>query len=207
VKHHPSHRQGFTLAEVAVTVLIVGTMLIYLLQGLNTTKMLAAHTRNTKLARELAVYKLGQIGSGLYQEDIDRGIGGTFSEEGYPEFTYEVVVGDNTFLDQPADDRLQRPFDSWAPRDSSSSSSRSSETDKEEDEEVEEPFEKVRIRITFPKLKEFKNELTMERWFPWTQVYGASEEETDAGNSSANAGSGTGTGSGGSGGSGGSTKP
>jgi prepilin-type N-terminal cleavage/methylation domain-containing protein len=192
VKRRTASQQGFTLAEVAVTVLIVGTMLIYLLQGLSTTKMLAAHTRNTKLARELAVYKLGQIGSGLYQEDIDRGISGTFSEEGYPDFTYEVVVGDETFIDQPVDDRVQRPFDSWAPRDSSttrtSPSTRETDAESETDEEVEEPFEKVRIRISFPKLKEYKNELTMERWFPWAQVYGSSEEEDAAEKGSTKAG-------------------
>lgn len=210
MKPRTALRKGFTLAEVAVTVLIVGTMLIYLLQGLNTTKMLAAHTRNTKLARELAVYKLGQIGSGLYQEDIDRGISGTFSEEGYPEFTYEVVVGDETFLDQPVDDRIQRPFDSWAPRDPGTSSTRTStgETNSESDteEEAEEPFEKVRIRITFPKLKEYKNELTMERWFPWAQVYGPAEEDAAAGSGSAASGTNAG-GSNSAGSNSGSTKP
>ncbi|MEY2785844.1 MAG: hypothetical protein RL277_2056 [Planctomycetota bacterium] len=210
MKRHAASRQGFTLAEVAVTVLIVGTMLIYLLQGLNTTKMLAAHTRNTKLARELAVYKLGQIGSGLYQEDIDRGISGTFSEEGYPDFTYEVVVGDEAFLDQPVDDRLQRPFDSWAPRDSDTSGTRTSsgdsDSESETEEEAEEPFEKVRIRISFPKLREYKNELTMERWFPWAQVYGPSEEEAAAGSESAASGTNTG-GSNASGSNSGSTKP
>lgn len=174
---------GFTLAEVAVTIVIVGTMLVFLLQGLNSTKMLAAHTRNSKLARELALLKLGQIGSGLFQEDIDRGITGTFAEEGYPDFTYEVVVGDEAFLDQQLDDRgQQRAFDSWAPRDTR-------ETEEEEnEEEIEEPFEKVKIKITFPKLKEFKNELILEQWFPWAQVYGESEEETEG---SANSSSGT----------------
>lgn len=207
-------KAGFTLAEVAVTVLIVGTMLVYLLQGLNATKMLAAHTRNTKLARELATLKLGQIGSGLYQEDIDRGISGTFAEEGYPDFTYEVVVGDEAFLDQPQEDRLLRPFDSWAPRDARSSSAASSSstdpsrsTSEDEEEEVEEPFEKVKIKVSFPKLQEYKNELILERWFPWEQVYGKSEEETAAAAGSSGTASGTGTGTGSSGSGGGTSKP
>lgn len=189
---------GFTLAEVAVTIVIVGTMLIYLLQGLNGTKLLAAHTRNSKLARELAMVKLGQIGSGLFQEEIDRGLSGSFAEEGYPDFGYEVVVGDEAFRDKPktSNDR----FDSWNPPDKDTSSSSSSDsTDKQDEDKVEQPFEKVKIRITFPKIQEFQNELVLEQWFPWTQVYGEKDQQQNGSASGDAAGSNaTGTGNGGS---------
>ena len=179
-------RAGFTLAEVAVTIVIVGTMLIYLLQGLNGTKLLAAHTRNTKLARELALEKLGQVGSGEFQEDIESGLVGSFAEEGYPDFSFEVIVGDESFRElDPARGR----FDSWNPP------NREEKTSEEEEAEIQQPFEKVKIRITFPKIQEFQNELILEQWFPWTQVYGKTDEEAAAGTQDPASGQPDGTGS------------
>ena len=162
-----SRRRGFTLAEVAMTIVIMGIGLVLVLQGLNTAKLTAAHTRNYKLARELALLTIGQVESGLFQDEIDEiGLSGSYADEGHPDFSYEIVVGDETF-EQPTGDEA---FDSWAPRDED-------ETDEEEDEETEEPFEKVKVKITFPKAQEFSNELVLERWIPWKQVYGESEEE------------------------------
>jgi prepilin-type N-terminal cleavage/methylation domain-containing protein len=165
-----ARREGFTLAEVAVTIVIVGAMLLYLLQGLNGTKLLAAHTRNLKLSRELALQKLGQVGSGLFQEDIDKGLTGSFADEGYPDFSYEVVVGDETFRDQQDEVESGR-FDSWNPP------NRDEEPTDPDEEPIEKPFEKVRIRVTSPKIQEFSNQLTLELWFPWVQVYGEPEED------------------------------
>lgn len=107
-----ARRAGFTLAEVAVTIVIVGIGLVLVLQGLNTAKITAAQTRNEKLARELALYTLGQVESGLYQEDIESGLSGNYSDLGYAAFGYEVVVGDEAFTDVDPN----APFDSWKPR-------------------------------------------------------------------------------------------
>lgn len=156
-------RSGFTLAEVAVTIVIVGIGLVMVLQGLNTAKISAANTRNTKLARELALLTLGQVESGLFQDDIENGLVGTYAEEGYPEFSYEVAVGDKTFREKDQNGG----YDNWAPKDSDK---------KKDDEAAEEPYEKVKIRITFPKINVFSNELILERWMPWTQVYGETSD-------------------------------
>ena len=59
-------RSGFTLAEIAVTIVIVGIGLVLVLQGLNHSKMTAAHTRNMKLARELGHLTMGQVEAGIY---------------------------------------------------------------------------------------------------------------------------------------------
>lgn len=164
--------RGFTLAEVAVTIVIVGIGLLLVLQGLNTGKLTAAHTRNYKLSRELALLTLGQVESGEYQEDISSGLHGSYADEGYPDFTFDVVVGDETFRQKNADGT----FDSWEPR-----PKKNDPQDKDkQDEEKEQPFEKVKIRITFPKLREFgenANELILERWIPWKQVYGETEDD------------------------------
>lgn len=165
MKSRPGRRRaGFTLAEVAITIVIVGIGLVMILQGLNGVKLLAAQTRNYKLARELGLLTLGQVESGLFQEDVEDGLIGTYAEEGYPDFAFEVGVGDEAFPER----REDGGFDSWAPRDS--------DEEEDEDEEAEEPFEKVRVRVTFPQIQEYSNELVLERWVPWKQVYGESEE-------------------------------
>ena len=42
-----------------------------------------------------------------------------------------------------------------------------------------EPYERVSIRVTFPKLSEQPNEITLERWIPWDQVYGVDEDAAE----------------------------
>lgn len=164
----PSRRPagGFTLAEVAVTIVIVGLALVIMLQGLNTAKVTAAHTRNSKLASELARLTLGRVASGMFQEDIDTDayLAGSYADEGYPEFSWELITGEEAFGD-PEDDRDR--FDSfrWDERE-----------DQEEDEEAEKPFEKVKVRVIFPTMRELSNELILEEWIPWKQVYGEEED-------------------------------
>ena len=162
---------GFTLAEVAVTLLIVGLVLVLMLEGLNLAKLTAAHTRNSRLARELGLLTLGQIEAGLFWEDHDSGRGGTYAEEGYPDFLYEIALGEDTFLEPEGDE----PFDNWAYE-----RELALERYEEDDEEqVEQPYEKVRVKVTFPPLREFSSDVVLERWIPWAQVYGEDEETTD----------------------------
>jgi prepilin-type N-terminal cleavage/methylation domain-containing protein len=179
-------RSGFTLAEVAVTIVIVGIALVLVLQGLNASKITAAHTRNQKLARELGLFTLGQIESGLLRDDLETGMAGNYAEEGYAEFTWEVAVGDDALREPDQDGK----FDSWAP------TAAEEDAKEDEDEDAEEPFEKIRVRVMYPKIQEFSNELTLERWIPWTQVYGEAEGENASKNAKASKGGGaTGAGS------------
>jgi type II secretory pathway pseudopilin PulG len=171
-----SARAAFTLAEVAVTIVIVGIGMLMVLQGLNTAKMAAAQTKNLKLSRELALLTLGQISSGQFQEDIENGLHGSYAEEGYPDFEYEVVVGDDTFQTTPEDGA----FDSWRPRTTTRESDKKDDEKKKDQED--QPYEKVKIKVTFPTFRvekeELKHELVLEQWIPWTQVYG--EKDPDA---------------------------
>jgi hypothetical protein len=161
-----------------VTILIVGIGMLLVLEGLNTAKMTAAHTRNLKLSRELALLTLGQIASGQFQDDIENGLQGSYAEEGYPDFSYEVVVGDETFKDN---NQESGRFDSWVKRDDTKAAKKKDQKDADP-KDKEEPFEKVKIRVTFPQIhiaqKQLKNELVFEEWMPWKQVYG--EKETDS---------------------------
>jgi prepilin-type N-terminal cleavage/methylation domain-containing protein len=162
-------KAGFTMAEVAVTLLIVGIAMVLVLQGLSTAKMQAAHSHNKKAARELALVTLGEIASGLYWEDMNDTLSGTYAEEGYEAFHWEVRFGDESFVDD--DDDLEDKWDSDYGDD-----------DEEADEEAEEPFERVKIRVVYPSFHingEELDELLLEQWIPWTQVYGEDEEEAE----------------------------
>ena len=163
-------RGGFTLAEVAVTLAVVGLALVWMLQALNTAKVTAAQTRNVKLARELALLTLGQLESGQYREEIDDDeVQGTYAEVGYPDFSFQAVIGEAN-LPPPANDPA---FDNWLEE-------RRQAQDKKDDkeEEVEQAYERVQVRVTFPQLLEMPNELVIERWLPWSLVHPSEEDQT-----------------------------
>ncbi len=172
--HLRSARGGFTLAEVAVTIVIVGIGMLWVLQGLNTAKMSAVQTKNLKLSRELALLTLGQIASGQYQDDIQNGLHGTYAEEGWPAFAFDVVVGDDTFQTRSND----ATFDSWAPKPDAKKDDKKAEDPKDQ---IDQPYEKVKIKVTFPTIQiekeQLKHELVLEEWIPWKQVYGEKEDD------------------------------
>ncbi len=164
-------RPGFTLAEVAVTIVIVGIALVLCLQGLNGAKLQAAWTRNFKLARELGSVTLGEVASGLYSEDIADGLSGTYSDADYSEFSYEVVAGDDELSDTNDEDNGR--YDSWNRDDEND--------DEEDDEEAEEPYEKIKVRVRFPEIGDYPAEVILEQWIEWTLVYGEEEDDTSPG--------------------------
>ena len=167
-------RAGFTLVEIAVTLLIISVGLTMCVESLFVAKHQASHTRNLKLARELGTMTLGQIESGIYQDEIQSGWSGSYAQEGYVDFYFEVLLGEEAF-EETEPEQLNDYHDSFADR----RERREDEArDRDEDEEdVEEPYEKVKLRVSFPQTKEFKNYLILESWMPWEQVHGATEED------------------------------
>ena len=163
-------RAAFTLVEVAVAILIVGIALTLVLQSLNVAKLRAKQTQNLKLAHELGALTMGRVSAGLYQEEIDSYYTGSYSEDGYPDFSFEIVLGDNTFPETNEDDYGPR-FDNWYDE----------EDIEDDDEEAREPYEKIRVRVSFPRLSEYSNQLDLERWIPWDQVYGEEDLELPGG--------------------------
>ena len=163
-------KAAFTLVEVAVTILIVGIALTLVLQSLNTSKLRAKQTQHLKIANELGSLTMGRVSAGLYREEVDTYLSGSYSEEGYPEFTFEVTFGDTQFPSSDDNEPGAR-FDNWYDEE---------EEYDDEDEEETEPYEKVKIRITFPALSEYSNQIEMERWIPWAQVYEEEEGEGEA---------------------------
>ena len=173
-----ARKAGFTLAEAAVTIALVALTLTVLLQSLEGSKFMAGNTRDQKIARELALQTLGEIEAGMWQEEIEYTRSGNYSDEGHHLFWWELAVGDESFSDAPEQDE-DAPFDNWAYREER----RLEQEDysDEDEEEATEPFEKVRIRVTFTEFGDLPSELTLERWIPWEQVYGEAEEEEDGG--------------------------
>jgi len=180
MKHRPAHaRAGFTLAEVAVTLLIVSFGLLLVSQGLSNAKMLAAETHYRKVARELGLVTLGQVESGLFWEELDGGgdsLTGSYAEEGYEDFSYELVVGDEDFRDSTSDYDPEDYHDSWESERERRERLDGDSNDDEDEEEVAQPYEKVRLKVSYPHFGEEPRDIVLERWIPWDQVYGADEE-------------------------------
>ncbi len=175
-----SPRSGFTLVEAAITLAIVALVLVTILQGMEGAKLSAHHTRQKKTAYELAVGLMGEVAVGLWREELESGMTGNFAELDEPDFYWELALGEDVLEEQDSDGE-DRPFDNFAARRDWEERNRSDEEEEEyeDGEEPEEPFEKVRIRVTFTKLKDFSNELTLERWVPWQEIYGPSEEDEE----------------------------
>ena len=176
-------RTGFTLAEVAVTLVIVGMTLLLVLEGLNSSMITAAQAANRKTALELALITMGRIESGLYWEELD-GLGGTFdgtyAEEGYEEFYWEFVVGDEELAATEEEDEEGGFFDNYEHR---RTLERESESDSEEEDDpfaetgsTGASYERVQLRVIFPKLTGQSNELVIERWIPLLQVFGRGDD-------------------------------
>lgn len=171
---------GFTLAEAAITIALVGMVVVMILQGLEGAKMNALYVKNRKTAYELGVGLLGEVRVGLYREELESGMSGDFAEQDHPEFEWEVVLGDDVFEEADRDD-TDRPYDNYQRR-RELQEERDAERDSrfvDEDEEAaaEEPFEKIKVRVTYPKVRTFPSELVLEAWVPWVEVYGEDEEE------------------------------
>lgn len=168
---------GFTLAEAAITIAIVAIVITMVLQGLQGAETSAAHTRYKKTAYELGVGMLGEISAGLYMEEIETGTTGSFADLDEPDFYWEIALGDDV-LEAESGGGDERPFDNLAARREWEDDQDDDSEFDEDDEEAEEPFEKVKLRVTYPVLvADYPNTLVLERWIPWDQVYGPDEDE------------------------------
>ncbi|MFT5197486.1 MAG: type II secretory pathway pseudopilin PulG [Planctomycetota bacterium] len=165
---------GFTLAEAAITIALVGLTITYTLRALTAAQTTAAHTHEVKLAREMALRTLGEVATGLFLVDGNEVLTGTYDEEVAPYMAYEVAFGD-AVLSTRSQDRnssdYDKPFDNWRSREEYRQ-----ETDTEDDLAGDhEPFEKIVIRVSFPKHSDLPDFIELESWIPWEQVYGPDE--------------------------------
>jgi hypothetical protein len=173
-----SNNRGFTLVEAALAIALVGMALTATLHILQASKLSAAHTRDQKTARVLALKTLGEIESGLRWDELDEGalLSGSYAEDDYPAFYWELAVGDQQFSIQEDVDPYG-PIDNWALRRERDEYLAANEDEDIGGEESAEPYEKIRIRVTYPKYSNLENELTLERWIRWDQVYRPEENE------------------------------
>jgi len=183
----PNSRSGFTLAEIAITLLIVGFTLLSVLEGLETAKVGAAQANNRKIALGLAMGTIANVEAGLYWEDLEGvkgSLDGNYAEvdERYEVFYWELIVGDDELEEEQADDESAY-FDNYRER-----RVRAQEEEDLPDQDAAYaetgttggPFERVVVRVTFPRLgPKLSNTLTVERWIPLEQVFGVSPDAPD----------------------------
>ncbi|MBV20673.1 MAG: hypothetical protein CMJ61_00725, partial [Planctomycetaceae bacterium] len=143
-----SNNTGFTLVEAALAIALVGMALTATLQILQASKLSAAHTRDQKTARVLALKTLGEIESGLRWDELDEGalLSGSYAEDDYPAFYWELAVGDQQFSIQEDVDDPYGPIDNWALRRERDEYLEANEDEDLGGEESVEPYEKIRIR-------------------------------------------------------------
>ena len=136
--------------------------------------MTAAHTRNLKLSRELALLTLGRIESGLYQEEHRR-----------RDHRGQLRRGGLPGLHLRGRDRRREPARARSTTARSSTTGQSREDEQAEDEDEEERRAALREgpdpRHRSPRSSELKNELVLEHWIPWDQVYGDRRADDDDG--------------------------
>ena len=176
---------GFTLAEVAITLLIVGFTLLLVLQGLRNAKSSAAHSAHRKVAGGLALLTLADVESGLYWEDFDgRGgdLSGNYAEEGYEDYSWELIAGDGELFDYEEEDEESPYFDNF--RHQRYLAENADDYDDDDTAYAETgstggPYERVMVRVTFPKISELSNQFVLERWVPLEQVFGRSPDAID----------------------------
>ncbi|HED65510.1 MAG TPA: type II secretion system protein [Planctomycetes bacterium] len=174
---------GFTLAEVAVTLVIVGITLMLVMEGLNSSRTTSAQASNRKIAMQLALVTIGRVEAGLFWNELD-GLPGTlygsYSEEGYPEFSWELIIGDEEFPDVEQTYEDGDLFDSFEYRRQQRLSSSETSTDREPYADTGTtggPYERAAVRVTFPKFGTAPNTLILERWIPLEQVFGQGDED------------------------------
>jgi len=174
-------KSGFTLAEVMLTIAIVGIGLTLVVQGLSVSKVSALQTYNIKAARDLGLLTMGRIRAGLYQDELDSRLTGSYGEEGFEYFTFEVLLGDEQFEESEGNE--DSPFhDSYQAREErEEEADRESDSNDEDEDELEEDYEKVHVKVSFPPVPDYKNYVVLEEWIPWKQVYGSDEDEEEAG--------------------------
>lgn len=194
MKRPASARAGFTLAEVMVTLMIVAIGLVLVLEGLQRSKISAAQTHNRKVARQLAQLTVGQLEAGLFWEELDGAskdevLTGTYAEDGYEDFHYEMVLGQEEFRDESTSYRDQGYHDSWE-YERQREERLNSDKDDEEADEADEPFQKVRIRVSYPNFGEQASSFVLERWIPWDLVYGSEDDEDAKSSDAASSGGG-----------------
>jgi prepilin-type N-terminal cleavage/methylation domain-containing protein len=173
---------GFTLAEVAVTIALVGLALAWMLQVLNAAKLNALQSRNLKLSRELALLTVGQIQGGLFADELDDDrIEGSYAEEGYPDFSFEAIIGDENFR---PDENDRAAFDNWRHERDQKERERG-----EEDDEAAQPYEKIQVKVVSPKIQDQPNEYVLELWVPWEQIHPPAEGTEEGAEKGASGGS------------------
>lgn len=107
--HNRAHNAGFTLLEVLVAVVIMGSTLAVLLGSVNRNLVLASDSKSLSLARMLAQDKISGIELAGYPDNITED--GEF--EDHPEFKWYLTVAPLNIASLETDIKLVNLLITW----------------------------------------------------------------------------------------------
>jgi prepilin-type N-terminal cleavage/methylation domain-containing protein len=91
----PLRRSGFTLLEVMVALVLIGTVFVLLTQAERESVAKAADARSQSIAARLGEQFIHRIEAGQVP-DLTDGLQGDFSMDGYGQFTWLLGIGDGS---------------------------------------------------------------------------------------------------------------
>lgn len=186
-----SNKAGFTLVEVMAAIAILGIGLVSLILAVNRAKDTAYVTRSVKAVRHLASNLMSQIETGRLENLYD-GQSGDFSEEGYPEFQYEIGIGEESTVQTSGED--MRTSEEKR-RDEAKARAKAAENKSEEETSSSgssalPTLEQVIVRVNYQNLTEQKGSYVLVRKIPKDILegkFGENANGTGANSSTANA--------------------
>ncbi|MAW59671.1 MAG: hypothetical protein CMJ94_02410 [Planctomycetes bacterium] len=177
-------RAGFTLMEVMVSVMLVAVAMTTLMQLRQDSIGRASKGRDISVAARLASQLLHRIEAARMLDLFD-GMNGDFSEEGFPDFSYVVALGDGS--NYAEDTSVDSNSPEWAWREAL----RKREDDRIDEEGDDQRPEKTRvvIRVTYTafddEVEEYRLEAMIDSWAVYRDfelyrdLWGSNNEDRD----------------------------
>lgn len=159
---------GFTLVEVMTAVAILGIGLVALILAINRAKDAAYITRSVKAVRHLATNLMAKIETGRLENLYD-GQSGDFSEEGYPEFSYQIGIGDESTVQTSGQDMRtaeEKRRDEAKARTKALNEQSTTETNATTSPAALPTLEQVIVRVEFRSLTEQKGSFVLIKKIP-----------------------------------------
>ena len=156
-----SRSTGFSLIEVMAAVMLLAVSMTVLLQLRNSAMASAVNARSLSIASRLSLGLLHRIEAGRVADLYD-GFLGDFSDEGQPEFTYVIGLGDGSAFASGVGDRNSEMI--WR-------EAKQEEFEEQEDNDEKPELTRVFLTVTYPDAKGGEAEYGLETLVATWAVY------------------------------------
>jgi len=158
-----SGKRGFTLMEVMAAVMLIAIVLTVLMELRNKSVARAADGRNLAVATRLGATMMHRIEAAMMR-DLNDGMSGDFSEDGYAEFSYTIGIGDSSMVTDSSDLDSDSPEYVWR----QALEKREDERLEEEGDEIKPEKTRVIIIVNYPSFAEepleYRLETLLDTW-------------------------------------------